>query len=214
MNIIKVIEKLKGREPSILGHELLLKYAVLLPLIEVQNETHILFEVRSMSLRRQPGEICFPGGKIDLEDFDQRQCAIRETSEELGINEDDIHDVIPLDFMLNTANNIIYPFIGTITKPEQISPNLSEVGEVFSVPLSYFRKTKPKIYKINFQIEPEVDFPFDLIMGGENYQWQIRHMDEYFYQYDGKVIWGLTARILAHFLDLLDLENEIKPKTS
>ena len=100
----------------------LLKYAVLLPLIEVENETHILFEVRSMSLRRQPGEICFPGGKIDPEDLDQKQCAIRETSEELGINEEDIVDVIPLDFMLSTTNNIIYPFIGTITTPKRLIP--------------------------------------------------------------------------------------------
>ena len=38
-----------------------------------------------MSLRRQPGEICFPGGKVEPDDLDQKQCAIRETSEELGI---------------------------------------------------------------------------------------------------------------------------------
>ena len=58
------------------------------------------------------------------------------------------------------------------------------------MPLSYFRKTKPKIHKINFQIVPEEGFPFDLIIGGENYQWQQRPIEEYFYQYDGKVIWG------------------------
>ncbi len=208
MKISKVIEKLAGRQPEILGHEKLTKYAVLLPLIEVENETHILFEVRSLSLRRQPGEICFPGGKIDPEDSDQRKCAIRETTEELGINEEDIVDLIPLDFMLSTTNNIIYPFIGTITTPKRISPNLSEVGEVFTVPLSYFRKTKPAIHKINFQIIPEEGFPFDLIIGGENYQWQSRPIEEYFYQYNGKVIWGLTARILAHFLELLNLKEE------
>ena len=207
MEISKVIEKLTGRQPGILGHNKLLKYAVLLPLVEVQNETHILFEVRSMSLRRQPGEICFPGGKVDPDDLDQQQCAIRETSEELGINKEDIVNVIPLDYMLLSTHNIIYPFIGTITTPEQIKPNLSEVGEVFTVPLSYFRKTKPRIHKVNFQIVPEEGFPFDLIIGGENYQWQKRPMEEYFYQYDGKVIWGLTARILAHFLELLDLEK-------
>ena len=205
MEISKVTEKLAGRQPGILGHNQLLKYAVLLPLIEVQNETHILFEVRSMSLRRQPGEICFPGGKVDPDDLDQQQCAIRETSEELGINKEDIADVIPLDYMLLSTHNIIYPFIGTITKPKQINPNLSEVGEVFTVPLSYFRKTKPRIHKINFQIVPEEGFPFDLIVGGENYQWQQRAIEEYFYQYDGKVIWGLTARILVHFMDLLEL---------
>ena len=208
MNISTVIEKLNRRHPSILGFEELRKYAVLLPLMEAENETHILFEVRSMNLRRQPGEICFPGGKIEQEES-QKQCAIRETSEELGIFESNITDVIPLAPMLNAATNIIYPFVGRIKNPEEINPNKSEVGEVFTVPLSFFQRTKPEIYKIHFQIIPEEGFPFDLITGGENYKWQTRHVDEYFYQYDGKVIWGLTAKILTHFLSLLDNdENE------
>lgn len=203
MEISRVIAKLNSRQPSILGYEDSLKFAVLLPLIEVENETHILFEVRSMNLRRQPGEICLPGGKIEQEET-QKQCAVRETSEELGILESDIIDVLPLDFMLNASSNIIYPFVGRIINPERINPNKSEVGEVFTVPLSFFQSTKPKTYKIHFQIVPEEGFPFDLISGGENYKWQTRHMDEHFYQYNGKVIWGLTARILIHFLSLLD----------
>ena len=206
MDVSRIIEKLKDRQPSILGHEEFQKYAVLLPLIEVEKETHILFEVRSMSLRRQPGEICFPGGKIDKEDQDQRQCAIRETTEELGIHEDEIDDVIPLDIMVSGVGNIIYPFFGRITNPGQIKPNVSEVGEIFTVPLSYFLHTKPKKHKINFQVIPEEDFPFDLIIGGENYNWQPRHTDEFFYKYEGKVIWGLTAKVLTHFLDLLERE--------
>lgn len=210
MNIAKVIEKLKDRKPSILGKEELLKYSVLLPLVEIENETHILFEVRSMNLRRQPGEICFPGGRIDETDADQLQCAIRETSEELGIEESAIEDIIPLDFTLNASSNIIYPFVGRITKPEQIKPNESEVGEVFTVPLSFFRETKPDVYKIYYQVIPEEGFPLHLIPGGENYKWSLRHLDEYFYQYNGKVIWGLTARVLYHFLELLEgEENEI-----
>jgi len=209
LNVKKVIEKLKGRKPSILGQAELFKYSVLLPLIEIENETHILFEVRSMTLRRQPGEICFPGGRIDETDADQRQCAIRETSEELGIEESDIEDVIPLDFTLNASSNIIYPFVGRITKPEQINPNESEVEEVFTVPLSYFQKTKPEVYKIYYQVVPEEGFPLHLIPGGENYKWSLRHLDEYFYQYKGHVIWGLTARVLYHFIELLEVvENE------
>jgi len=207
LNITEVIEKLKGRSPSILGKAELLKYSVLLPLVEVENETHILFEVRSMNLRRQPGEICFPGGRIDETDANQKQCAIRETSEELGIDESSIEDIIPLDFMLNASSNIIYPFVGRITKPEQINPNPSEVGEIFTVPLSFFRETKPEVYKIYYQVIPEEGFPLHLIPGGENYKWTLRHLDEYFYEYKGKVIWGLTARVLYHFLELLEGEE-------
>ncbi|WP_106495850.1 NUDIX hydrolase [Lentibacillus sp. Marseille-P4043] len=204
MNLVTITSKLKNRQPSILGYEQFRKHAVLLPLIEKNDETHILFEVRSMNLRSQPGDICFPGGKIDKEDKNPQHCAIRETTEELGINETDITDIIPLDYMVSDFGRIIYPFMGRITTPEQITPNESEVGEVFTVPLSYLLQTRPQKYKVNFQVIPEENFPFDLIIGGENYNWQTRQMDELFYSYDGKVIWGLTAKILNHFLTLIE----------
>jgi len=209
MDLSYVLNKLKGHSPNILGHKELQKYAVLLPLLEINHETHILFEVRSMNLRRQPGEICFPGGRIEQDDIDQSQCAIRETSEELGISETDIENVMPLDFMLNASSNIIYPYVGTIKNPNNITPNPMEVGEVFTVPLSYFLKTKPKVYKIHFKVIPEESFPLNLLVGGENYKWQIRHVDEYFYRYNDKVIWGLTAKILVHFLSIVEAEKNV-----
>ncbi|WP_423406880.1 NUDIX hydrolase [Heyndrickxia sp. MSNUG] len=202
-NIRQISEALSGRTPSILGHDQFLKFAVLLPLVEVDNEVHVLFEVRSLTLRRQPGEVCFPGGKIEKGETPQK-AAIRETSEELGIKESDIMDIIPLDYMVSAFGTIIYPFAGTIKDTKMISPNVAEVGEVFTVPLSFFKKNQPDSYKINFQVEPEDGFPFDLIIGGENYKWQTRTMDEYFYRYNGKVIWGLTAKVLTHFIELMD----------
>lgn len=207
MNATDVIANLKNRQPSILGHEKYREYAVLLPLIEVENETHILFEVRSMNMRSQPGDICFPGGKVDKEDLDQQHCAIRETSEELGIKEAEMDDVIPLDYIVSDFGRIIYPFIGRITRPERITPNPDEVEETFTVPLSYFLKTQPEKHIVNFKVIPEENFPFELIHGGENYDWRTHQMDELFYQYDGKVIWGLTAKILTHFINLINKEN-------
>lgn len=208
MELSKIVEKLKGRPSDILGSEKFTKFAVLLPLIEKENEVHVLFEVRAETLRRQPGEICFPGGKIDKSDRDAEHSAVRETSEELGISEESIKDVFPLDYMVSAFGTIIYPFVGTIRKPENIRPNVAEVGEVFTVPLSFFKEHKPERYKINFQVQPEEGFPYDLIVGGENYNWQIRGMDEYFYDYNGRVIWGLTARVLTHFINLIELNTD------
>ena len=204
MNATEVLEKLKNRKPFLIGHDELPKFGVLLPLVEIDQETHVLFEVRALSLRRQPGEICFPGGRIENDDLDPQHTAVRETSEELGINEEDITDIIPLDLMLNSASNIIYPFVGRIKDYNRIQPNESEVGEVFTVPLSYLSETPPEKYRIQFKVEPEEGFPFDLIPGGKNYKWQSRYLDEYFYKYNGNVIWGMTARVLSHFLELLD----------
>ncbi|WP_147534752.1 NUDIX hydrolase [Bacillus marasmi] len=203
MEIEKILKNLENRHAMMLDTENYSKFAVLLPLIEKTDGYHILFEVRAYNMRRQPGEICFPGGRIDPEDVDEQYTAIRETSEELGISKDNIHQLVPLDYMVNALGRIIYPFAGVIKNDEQIKPNESEVAEVFTVPLTYFQNMEPEIYKVNLLAQPEREFPFDLIIGGENYNWHKTHIDEYFYKYEDKVIWGLTARILHHFLDLI-----------
>lgn len=209
MDASNIIGKIKNHKPSILGEENFRKYAVLLPLIEIEEETHILFEVRSMNLRSQPGDICFPGGKVDKEDKNTRHTAIRETSEELGIPEIDIYDVFPLDYMVSDFGRMIYPYVGRIKDIKKIMPNKDEVEEVFSVPLSFFLKTKPKKYKVNFEVMPEDNFPYDLIMGGENYDWRTHQLDELFFKYNGRVIWGLTAKILTHFISLIQDDSSI-----
>jgi peroxisomal coenzyme A diphosphatase NUDT7 len=204
MEINKIIKKLENRDCTLLDSVNYSKYAVLLPLIEKDDGLHILFEVRAYNMRRQPGEICFPGGRVDPEDRNELFTAIRETTEELGIPHQNIHHVLPLDYMINASGRIIYPYVGVIENADGINPNESEVAEVFTVPLKYFQNVPPQIYKVNIVAQPEENFPYDLIIGGENYKWQMSHIEEYFYKYEDKVIWGLTARILSHFLELLD----------
>ncbi|MDQ0243139.1 8-oxo-dGTP pyrophosphatase MutT (NUDIX family) [Bacillus fengqiuensis] len=204
MEIKKLTAKLSNRTPGILGGETFSKFAVLVPLIEKQDGIHVLFEVRSFDMRRQPGEICFPGGKVDESDRDEQHTAVRETSEELGIKKESIVDVSPLDYMVSPFGTIIHPYVGVIRDAENIQPNPAEVAEIFTVPLSFFKQSQPERYTIRFKTEPEQNFPFHLIAGGTNYNWQTRTMDEYFYFYEDKVIWGLTARILKHFLDLIN----------
>lgn len=203
MGLEPILAKLKCHTPKILGSEKFSKYAVMVPLLQREDGIHVLLEVRSLELRRQPGEICFPGGRIDAEDRNEKEAAIRETVEELGINKVQISDVHPLDYMISPFGMMIFPFVGFINSPQNILPNPSEVGEVFTVPLSFFLKNEPEIYHIEFKAEPEENFPFDLIVGGENYNWRTRGIEEYFYRYDGKVIWGLTAKILSHFIEII-----------
>jgi peroxisomal coenzyme A diphosphatase NUDT7 len=203
MNFEIVQSKLKTHTPTILGSDKFSKYAVMVPLIQNEDGIHVLFEVRSLQLRRQPGEICFPGGRIDPQDPDEKSAAIRETTEELGISSDNLSEVFPLDFMISPFGMMIYPFAAFIENPEKIQPNPAEVGEVFTVPLTYFIENEPDIYNIHFKVEPEENFPFALIVGGENYNWRTRALDEYFYLYEEKAIWGLTAKILSHFIEII-----------
>lgn len=203
MELEAIMSKLKQHTPSILGSREYSKYAVMVPLIQKDDGIHVLFEVRSLQLRRQPGEICFPGGRIDPEDRDEKAAAIRETMEELGIDERDISEVYPLDFMVSPFGMLIYPFAGFICEQEKIKINPLEVGEVFTVPLEFFMNNKPEIHHVEFKVIPQQNFPYDLVVGGKNYKWRTRGIEEYFYIYEDKAIWGMTARILAHFVELV-----------
>jgi peroxisomal coenzyme A diphosphatase NUDT7 len=204
MNGDDIIQSIKGRTPKVLGSENYKEYAILVPLIEVNDETHILFEVRSFNMRRQPGEICFPGGRIDKSDKDAESAAMRETSEELGISQNLISDIHPLDYLVSPFGTIIYPFAGKLNAGlKDLSPNPAEVEEVFTSPLKDLQKKEPELYDIKFSVEPEENFPYKSIPGGENYDWQARNLKEHFYYYEDKVIWGLTAKILHHFIEII-----------
>lgn len=198
-----LVARVKGRVPEVMGNNEFAKFAILLPLIERDGEIHILFEVRSHQLRNQPGDICFPGGRIDKGDHSEERAAVRETTEELGIAEHQISDIFPLDYIVSPFGMIVYSFAGIIDPDVEFQPNPPEVDSLFTVPLSFFLENDPKVYRINFDIQPEESFPYDLIAGGENYNWRTRQVDELFYMYEGKVIWGLTAKILTHFLEII-----------
>lgn len=209
MHVRDVYSKLQGRKADILNRKKYREYAVLLPMVEVDGATHILFEVRSSKMRSQPGDICFPGGRVEEEDKHQMESAVRETSEELGVTMEAVTDVIPLDYLVSDMAGIIYPFVGTLKNIADIQINQQEVAEVFTVPLAYFLENEPKRYKIDFKVMPEKDFPFELIHNGENYDWRTRQMNELFYVYQSnRVIWGLTAKIVYHFIEILKKENQ------
>lgn len=193
---------LRERKPGILGQEFYAKYAVLLPLVEHEGQICILFEQRAKELKKQPGEICFPGGRIESSDQDAAAAAIRETCEELGIEEKDIVIIAPLDCLVTPFNVIIYPFLCEIKNFRYIRPNHGEVESVFCVPLEYFLSTPPLYHYIYLRMLPPEDFPYELIPRGKEYDWREGIYPEYFYKWKEHVIWGMTARILHHFLAL------------
>lgn len=201
MDVEEMKKKLSLHSPTILGSESFTKFSVLLPLVKKEDGIHVLFEERAYTLNRQPGDICFPGGKVDVEDENEEYTAIRETIEELGLKRDDIGDLYSLDYIVTAFGTIIYPFVGFIHKIDEIEINKSEVESFFTVPLSFFKTNLPEIYYVNYMAVPEESFPHHSIVGGKDYQWQSKKIDEYFYHYENRVIWGLTAKVLTHFVD-------------
>ncbi|NSW83714.1 MAG: CoA pyrophosphatase [Syntrophothermus sp.] len=195
--------RLRGRQAGILGEFELNRMAVMVPLVKLEGQVNILFEERALTLNRQPGEVCFPGGAVEESDRNPVRAALRETCEELGITRNDMEFIAPLDVLITPYNSIVYPYLCEIDNPKAIHPNHSEVKSVFFVPLNYLKSTTPRVYDVRVFLDPGDDFPFDLIPGGKSYKWSTGTYRTYFYSYEGKVIWGMTARILVSFLELL-----------
>ncbi|HCF50433.1 MAG TPA: coenzyme A pyrophosphatase [Syntrophomonas sp.] len=197
------IRSVQGRRPKVLGHAETLKSAVIVPLITENDEIYVVFEKRAATLKWQPGEICFPGGRTEPCDKGTRASAVRETCEELGLSPDDIEIIAPLDIMVHPANCMIFPYLAFINARHQIRLNYQEVERLLFVPLSYLLEAKPQIHNVSVRMFMEEDFPFELIPQGKNYPLRIGNYWQYFYFWEGEVIWGMTSRILQHFIDLL-----------
>lgn len=205
--LLERIEGLRNRKANILGHKQAFKTAVLVPLVEVEGKTCLLFEKRSHTLQHQPGEICFPGGSKDPSDCQSQTTAIRETCEELGLMPDDIEMLGELDTLVTPSSLIMRSFAARIKDISRIKVNAAEVENVFWIPLDYLLEYQPLEFEMILKPEFSNDFPLHLIPQGANYPFRINRIQQYFYIWEGEVIWGLTARMLHHFLELLQGSN-------
>lgn len=197
------IRDLHRRQAKILDHRKHFKTAVILPLIKQDDDFLVLFEKRSMTLSNQPGEICFPGGRCEPEDRGAKNTAIRETCEELGLTPDDLEVLADLDIMVSPFGILIIPFLAIIKHPESIHANPDEVEKVFCVPLRYLMENEPLRHQMGLSVSFPDDFPLELIPQGKNYPFRQGVLPQYFYIWESEVIWGLTARILHHFIEMI-----------
>lgn len=192
---------LNGREPQVTTDIDVITAAVAVPLLAIDGEDHVLFTVRSQTLRRQPGEISFPGGHCESTDKTGADAAIRECSEELGIDTSQIELVGPLDCLVSSIGVKLHAVVVRLHNDE-FTPNPDEVGEIFTVPLSYLLTMEPTVGHLDIGTKPLRDFPFHLLEGCQ-IDWKIRqNYSVYFYPYKQYTIWGLTGRVLKNFLDL------------
>ncbi len=190
----------QDRMPEVVGRSNARHSAVLVPLIEKNGTLEVLFEVRAASLHRQPGEVCFPGGACEEGEMHE-QTAIRETAEELLIEEGQIQILAPLDYLETPGGVTVWTYLGLI-KDYEGSFSSDEVDHVFSAPLDWFLLNDPERYQCTVHTVPNEDFPFHLIPGGRDYLWKKGQYDVYFYQYQGEIIWGMTAKLLQAFIKL------------
>ena len=180
-----------------------LRSAVLVPLVRREGRLGVLFEVRSAALTWQPGDICFPGGRIELDDAGAEAAAVRETREELSLPDSAIEVIGPLNSMVSPIGVMIHPYAAFINNFDLIRPNHGEVSEVFVAPLDYLLAVEPLTAHMEVATRPLADFPLNLLPPSYARDWKRRTTyPVLFYQYGGHVIWGLTARVLYGFLNV------------
>ncbi|XP_074695804.1 peroxisomal coenzyme A diphosphatase NUDT7 isoform X2 [Strix aluco] len=163
--------------------------SVLLPLVVREGRLHLLLTVRSMQLRRSPGQVCFPGGKREATDKDEIDTALREAKEEVGLQPEKVEVICRLVPGIDKMNHLVTPVVGFIEDTFQATPNPDEVSDVFVVPLEYF--VKPLNYKT---------VPYKSSSGSLTWMHSFTYDDQ-----EHKMsfrIWGLTAHF-AVFLALV-----------
>ncbi|MGD0795526.1 MAG: CoA pyrophosphatase [Dehalococcoidales bacterium] len=158
--------------------------AVLIPLYQEQGQYYIVFIKRTDIVKTHKGQVSFPGGGRDSCDKTLRDTAIREACEEIGLRAEDIDVIGELDDEITTTSNyIVTPFVAMIPWPYKFTIEKAEVDEIISVPVSAL------LDRAN--IRPAIE----TLDGGIV-------VDSYNYLYQGKIIWGATARILQKFLEI------------
>lgn len=198
---IQLKQYLANREQTIVTDIDVITAAVAIPLVKIDKEDHVLFTVRSMNLRRQPGEVSFPGGHREAKDKTGADTAIRECSEELGIPLETIELVGPVDCLVSAIGVKLHAVVVRLHTLE-FKPNRDEVGEIFTISLKTLLDMEPIIGHLDIGTKPLKDFPYHLL---EGYQidWKIRqNYSVYFYSHEQYIIWGLTGRVLKNFLDI------------
>lgn len=191
-----MFESLKHHIPKRIGEEKEMSFAVLIPLIKKGDEYHVLFEVRAKHLNKQPGEVCFPGGKVEPGESTY-EAAVRETMEELFVKKETIQVYGALDYLLTPYQTRIEPFLAELHDYHgQFSRD--EVDSVFTVPLDFFLENEPEYYSNVLMTKPQKNFPFADIPNGENYPWAKGKNEVCLYRYKKHVIWGMTARLLLY----------------
>lgn len=178
-------------------------YAVTVLLLEEEGEEKLLLEVRSNQLRRQPGEICLPGGgigrKADGSLETPEEAALRECGEELLVEKNMIRMEGHLPGIPAPDGGTVYPFFGRLLSYDGTFRR-EEVSEILRIPVSFFMETEPERYPVDLVTVPREGFPYERIPGGRDYPFQKKEREILFYDYRGNTIWGLTAAVIDSFI--------------
>jgi 8-oxo-dGTP pyrophosphatase MutT (NUDIX family) len=154
--------------------------AVLVPIVEHPEPT-VLLTQRAQHLPDHPGQVSFPGGKIEKSDADPRDSALRETEEEIGLDRANVEALGYLDLYMTTLGYRIVPVIARVKPGFSLKLNVSEVDVTFEVPLAFLMDQNN--------------------MQRHSREWQGMTRHYYAFTFGERYIWGVTAGILRNLHD-------------
>lgn len=149
---------------------------VLIPFVKRENAPHIILTKRTLSLSKHKGQIAFPGGKIDQEDLSPSHAAIRETSEEIGLEPNQIKILGKLPLYQTVTGYNITPIVGEVSPPYIYKKAEEEVEDIFELPFQLLLDLN------NFKRESMI--------------FKERRREFWVLPYKDYYIWGATAAIL------------------
>lgn len=110
--------------------------AAVLAAITERERPGFLMIHRPSNMRSHPGQVAFPGGKIDPGEGPV-EAALREANEELGIDPADVRIIGESDLYYSGSGFEIVPVIGIVPPDLELAPNPGEVAQWFEAPLDF-----------------------------------------------------------------------------
>lgn len=181
--------------------------AVLIPVLARAEGPSVLFTQRTETVHDHKGQISFPGGRAE-KDEDARANALRESFEEVGLEPDRVEIAGTLDDQLAVSRYLVTPLVGLVREPPaEWRPQVSEVAIPFEVPLVRLLDPKNVRRELWDASRMPANAPVKEILESRVTLEEVDPVTGEYAVYffdggDGRVIWGLTARILKQLLDI------------
>ena len=149
----------------------------------------VLLTRRTDHLHHHPGQISFPGGRLEDSDASPTEAALRESEEEIGLSADQVEILGVLPDYGTSSGFRVTPVVGLVSADFEPRLDAFEVAELFSVPLHFVLQTA------NYQ-RHRVQYN-----GGVRHFFAVPHA--------GRFIWGATAGMLAMFAAFVSSTHQL-----